>query len=176
MKLKIKSHKGFSISEMLMAVLMISLVGLVIGGGVTVVRNSYMTITQKAEAQTLRSTALITVMNEMRYAQNIESQTEGLDTFITFDSPSRGYRIYYSDGKITETDKYTQILVNNATGTNPTALVTDRTITSGLIPHISYSYHDGKFSLGIWVTDSSGTKILAGKAGEEDITIAPLNS
>lgn len=50
MRARMKNKEGFSISEMLMVVMILSLIIVILGSGVMVVKNAYERITLKAEA------------------------------------------------------------------------------------------------------------------------------
>ena len=58
MRARMKNKEGFSISEMLMVVMILSLIIVILGSGVMEVKNAYERITLKAEAQTLLSTTI----------------------------------------------------------------------------------------------------------------------
>ncbi len=93
-KRKLSNNKGFSLTELLTALLVMGLLACFIGGGVVVVKNAYEKITLKAEAQTLLSTTMTSVMDDLRFATNIEG--DSIDNLV-FDSGSRGYRMSFYD-------------------------------------------------------------------------------
>ena len=100
---KLSRADGFSLSEMLMAVLVLSLLMMVIGGGVSVVRNAYQKIPLKADAQVVLSTAISCVSDEFRFAGTVEEQTStdasgNPVTLVTFISGNRGYRVWFENG------------------------------------------------------------------------------
>ena len=96
---KLSRANGFSLSEMLMVVLVLSLLLMVIGGGVSVVQNAYVKIPLKADAQVLLSTAIASVSDEFRIASEIQTATDSNGNDVpTFISGSRGYRVWFENG------------------------------------------------------------------------------
>lgn len=136
MNTKIKNRKGFSISEMLMVVLILSLLIVVLGSGVMVVKNTYEKITVKAEAQTLLSTTITKVTDEFRFAKYINGDDPSA---VKFTSGNLGYEIWLANGDGKSGTK--GVLVCNNVGTS-SQLLTDKTMTSRLTPKIEYSYDD----------------------------------
>ncbi len=70
-------HRGFSIAELLVAILILSLVSTVVAGGIPVARDAYEKITLSANAQTMLSTAISALRNELCTASDVsvEDQT-----------------------------------------------------------------------------------------------------
>lgn len=134
-KQKLQSKKGFSISEMLMAVLILTLTLSFLGGGIVVVKAAYEKITLRAEARTLLSTSISAVSNEIQHSQDIKN----VDGHWSFYSTQRGYRIYFDNMDH-------NIYVKTETG-EEIPLLTEKTITSGLIPTIeNIKYENQIFS------------------------------
>ena len=158
-----------------MTVLVIALVTSVIGGGVMVVKNAYTKVTLKAEAETLRSTALTAVINELRYAQNINpEEPDPADpdkkTVLAFDSPSRGYRIYLPVNPEGTSNEITVCSMVNGT---QVPLLTEKTQTDALVPTLevlSYNSEEKTFTLNIAIKYKN-TVFIQG----DDITINPIN-
>ena len=95
MRARMKNKEGFSISEMLMVVMILSLIIVILGSGVMVVKNAYERITLKAEAQTLLSTTITKVTDEFRFSKYIND--DGTSP-AKFTSGIRGYEIWFEDG------------------------------------------------------------------------------
>ncbi len=131
---KLKSTAGFSLSELMMTVLLMSIVLSAVGAGVNVIRNCYENITIRSEAQVLMSTTIYTIKSDLREASALSTVSQG--TVYTWDgvtgsnikdlkfmcySKDRGYQMYYDNSASAG------IMVN---GTLP--LVTSKTNSSGL--------------------------------------------
>ena len=87
---KRNNRKGFSLTELLVAVLILSMVSAVVAGGIPVAKNAYEKITVTANAQVMLSTAISALRNELCTA-NVETPvpSEGT-TKIRYYSPSIG--------------------------------------------------------------------------------------
>ncbi|WP_130836549.1 PulJ/GspJ family protein [Lachnoclostridium sp. Marseille-P6806] len=59
---------GFSLMELMVTVLLVSLLALTVGGGVTVVQRAYRAVTLRANAQTLLSSTITAMQEKLRYA------------------------------------------------------------------------------------------------------------
>ena len=161
---KLNNEKGFSLSEMLMAVLVVVLIASFVGGGTVVVKNSYERITLKAEAQTLLSTTMTAVMDDFRFAKEIaEGDTEVTDALgtITFDSLSRGYRMAF----VADTSAdHSQGICVRAVGTeNILPVVTWETMTDRLYTEmtaLSYDASSESFSVTIAVKKKSDNAVI----------------
>lgn len=136
MNTKITNRKGFSISELLMVVLILSLLTVILGSGFMVVKNSYEKITVKAEAQTLLSTTITKVTDEFRFAKYINAEDPKA---VKFTSGNLGYEIWFENGDGNSGTK--GIMVCNHAGLS-TQLLTDQTMTSKLTPQIEYEYDE----------------------------------
>lgn len=163
---KLISQKGFSLSEMLLAVLIISLTACFIGGGITVIKDAYLKITVKAEAQTLLSTTVSAISLELRNADDIEEQrTEtNENTSYTFYNVQRGYRI--------SLENFNENIYIRAEGEDSLfPLLTEQTKTNGLVPKLeNLSYENNVFSykVSIYYKDK--------KLVDQVIYIRPVNS
>lgn len=166
MKAWLKNKKGFSISEMLMVVMILSLIIVILGSGVMVVKNAYEKITLKAEAQTLLSTTITKVTDEFRFSKYINDDGTSPVRFV---SGIRGYEIWFEDGDGTSGKK--GILVCNLGGTS-TQLLTDKTMTSRLTPTITYQYDKDKklFAATITIATKENKKFL-----QQEIKVKPIN-
>ena len=122
---KIQSQKGFSIPEMLMAVLIMTLTLSFIGGGVTVIKDAYLKITIRKEAQILLSTVITAVSKELQCADDVLK----LDGYLNFYNIDRGYRMSFEN-------KNNNIYIRTEVGDEEKPLITDKIITSGLVPKI----------------------------------------
>ncbi len=69
---KLRARRGMTLSEMLVAVLILGLVTVGVSAGVSASLRVYRESTALADAQTLSSTLSIALMDEMRYAQGVQ--------------------------------------------------------------------------------------------------------
>ena len=69
-KLK-QNNAGFSLSEVLMSVLILSLVSVLLVSGMVTVNNTYRRSVDKANAETLLSTTVTELRNEMAFASDV---------------------------------------------------------------------------------------------------------
>jgi prepilin-type N-terminal cleavage/methylation domain-containing protein len=123
MKQKLKSKRGFSLSEMLMVLLIMSLVGAAIGVGISAGARAYIDVTDSSEASILCSTLATELMDELRFAQDIQTGTDDALTSYTSQKWGTNVAIAAADGRVTIGGK--QILDEEAyTGLQATATVT----------------------------------------------------
>lgn len=66
-----QNRAGFSLSEVLMAVLILSLVSVLLVSGMVTVNNTYRRSVDKANAETLLSTTVTELRNEMAFASDV---------------------------------------------------------------------------------------------------------
>lgn len=72
MRKKINSEAGFSLVEMLAAVAVLILLGLMLNTGLQMALNSYRTVIAQSEAELLLSTAVDALADELRYAWDVK--------------------------------------------------------------------------------------------------------
>ena len=65
------NRHGFSLTELLVAVLILSMVSAVVAGGIPVAKNAYEKITVSANAQVMLSTTISALRNELGTASNV---------------------------------------------------------------------------------------------------------
>lgn len=96
---RIRSQKGFSLAEMLVTVLLMSLATLAIAAGVTAAVRTYRSMTLKAEAQTLLGTAIAAVDDDFASADLSTLTIGGDGSEASFFSGNRGYDVHiHNDG------------------------------------------------------------------------------
>lgn len=110
---KIHSEEGFTLSEILMTVVLIGLITMAMAGGIVAAKNVYQRISLRADAQTLLATTVSAVTEDLSSVSSCDalqssgsSQTEaaliqkgnpvGSNAF--FYAESRGYRMQYRNG------------------------------------------------------------------------------
>ena len=168
MKGRINNKRGFSISEMLMVVMILSLIIVMLGSGVMVVKNSYEKITLKAEAQTLLSTAISKVSDEFRFAKYINADDD--PKAAKFVSGNLGYEIWLGNGDESNGQKGILICANAGASVQ---LLTDKTMTNRLTPSIKYAYDKDAnlFTATITIATKDNDKFL-----EQEIKVKPINN
>lgn len=124
---KLESRQGFSLSEMLLSMLIIALTVSFIGGGITVLKDAYDRITLRADAQTLLSTVITSVSAELRNADDIENI--GGSSHWSFYNPKRGYRMYLEN-------QNDNIYVKTEIASKEVPLLTKKLMTNGLVPKV----------------------------------------
>ena len=95
---RIKSKKGATLSEMMLALLILVLVSVVVAQGIPAVRNAYNKVTSRANAEVLASTTLSVIQSELSVASNVETASD--DRVLAFENPSTGR--WESIGNLTE--------------------------------------------------------------------------
>lgn len=86
MRKKINSEAGFSLVEMLAAVAVLILLGLMLNTGLQMALNSYRTVIAQSEAELLLSTAVDALADDLRYARDVN----GSGTDFTYTSGTFG--------------------------------------------------------------------------------------
>ncbi len=175
--MKQRLHAGFTLAETLITVTLIGVVFLAISGGFIAYQKAYTNITKKANAQTLLSTAINEITNDLRNADPSQINDDG-----SFYTSARGYTIYYAN----DTDSLSEgILVKPRDGDTPALksmpLVTNKTNTEGLYTHLEINgsktnlqYNKTKkiFSFTISVYDLQSRKALETR----QISVKPNNT
>lgn len=169
---KLSRANGFSLSEMLMVVLVLSLLMMVIGGGVSVVQNAYVKIPLKADAQVLLSTAIASVSDEFRFASKIQTAKDSNGNDVpTFVSGSRGYRVWFENGSGADGSGQRGILMKYDNGTKTSQLLTDQTMNDGLMPDMTYSYNSSTGLFEATITVKKNSTVMA----SQTIQVRALN-
>lgn len=162
---KLKSQQGFSVVEMLMAILILILTLSFIGGGVTVIKDAYLKITLRTEAHTLLSTIITAVSNELQSANDVKKIEEAREnTYWSFYNLERGYRIHFEN-------KNNNIYIKTEVSSEELPLLTEKTITNGLVPKIEdLTYENEVFTYTIKIYYKN--EVYA----EQEISIRPINT
>ena len=127
---KIKNKKAFSIAELLVAILILSMVSIVVAGGVPVARDAYSKITVSSNAQVLLSTVVSSLRNELGTA-SVVYQDLSKDNAIVYRSGKNGNisKIYIGREDVDNLDSPSTILIReyydpkNDNGPDPRSLV-----------------------------------------------------
>ena len=129
LKRKLNNRKGFSLTELLAAVLILSMVSAVVAGGIPVAKDAYEKITLSANAQVMLSTSVSALRNELCKASEVKVVSGKTDTVLEYFSTSiQNYsQISLKDiagNDTTDADKATDVVViqyshNTESGKNP---------------------------------------------------------
>ena len=135
---KLKRRGGFSLAETLVAILILLLVSAIVAAGVPVARNAYEKVVLSANAQTLLSSAVSALRDELGTAWDVrveDSATKTSGAWLTYYSSSTGARtkLYLGDlqvgGKTFTTilvqDNAQEISIGNKDLGTPRQLVQD---------------------------------------------------
>ena len=155
---------GFTLTELLVAMLILSMTVLCIGGGIVVAKTSYDTISRKSESQLLLSTAILTINRELRAATNIKDSSGT----ISFFQQERGYPISMSNSQDTDTTIYISAIQDENMTKIP--LVNEKMNSNSLVLQMKdLKFENNVFSYTVFV--SYQNKVLA----TQSIIIRPLN-
>lgn len=141
-----KGSAGFTLTEMLAAVLLMSLTTLAVAAGITAAVRTYREMTLKAEAQTLLGTAVAAIDDDFASADLSTLSIGDSGSGVSFFSGNRGYLVHiHNDGDtIYVTDKTNSTSepdadsgTASADGAGAIPLVTARTRTLNLQLRIS---------------------------------------
>lgn len=151
---KLRSKDGFTLTEMLVTIVILALVGTAVAVGVSAAMRTYQDVTLKAEASMLCGTLSIEIADELRFAQNCEM--DGASGNLVYDSSRFGEK-----AELTVVDGYITV------GGKP--LLSGRTYTS-FRANIVSDISESQISVEITVL-YNGAEIAANTLG-----IIPLNS
>ena len=93
---KLRSRRGMTLTEVLVALLILSLVTVGVAAGVGASVRVYRQATEASDAHMLASTLSTALMDELRYARDIQA-----DGSFTSDTFGEGSSVEVSDGRIT---------------------------------------------------------------------------
>ena len=114
---KLKKRGGFSLAETLVAILILLLVSAIVAAGVPVARNAYEKVVLSAKAQTLLSSAVSALRDELGTAWDVrveDSKVKTSGAWLTYYSSSTGARtkLYLGDYTVGG-ETFTTILVQD---------------------------------------------------------------
>lgn len=143
MRKMLKSKRGFTLSELLIAVLILGLVTAGAAVGVNASLKAYHASVQASEARMLLSTLSESVMDELRYAENISADG---------DNPSYTSANYGIGATLQDNDDGQ--IVAFTTGSS----IIGTGAYNGLKAEIAYPYESGVFN--VTITVKNGSKVL----------------
>lgn len=98
------SQKGFSLSELLVTLILVGLIMAAVAGGVSMVARSYTKVVDRADAEQLLSTTLNKMQDELCFAR-VDLETPTNTTGWSFISGISGLRIRFDNGKPSGTNE-----------------------------------------------------------------------
>lgn len=152
MKKKLRSSRGMTLTEVVMALAIVALLGVALTTGINGAVKVYRDATRLYEAETLCGTILTYLEDEYRFGRNIQSDG-------TFDSQAFGNSI------TPEIDTNGQIKLGGS------KLLVDTAYTSRLkVSKCDVKYEDGKVTIAVSVSsETTGVQV------DHSVTVAPLN-
>jgi len=166
MKEKLRSSKGMTLTELLVALAIVSLIGVSLTVGINSAVKVYRDATQLYEAETLCGTILTYLEDEFRFGRNIKSQSRE----VIFDSQDFG-----KDVKVSVEDGKVLVMKKDATDTaSASKLLGDSAYTSGLMvlesdSEISYDKAKGQVTITIAVGPGAGKTYV-----KHTVKVAPV--
>ncbi len=154
---KLNNKHGFSLTELLVAVLILGMVSSVVAGGIPVAKDAYEKVTLSANAQVMLSTTISALRNELCTASDVKigsitngTFAEGSGTVIKYYSPSiENYSTLSigkpkkSDGTEDSTEKQDSILLTQYADSTSTGKVPRRLVSSSAGDHQLYVTYTG---------------------------------
>lgn len=101
---KLRDSRGLTLIEMLCAVVILILLGLLINTGLNMAVKSYRDITAQSELELLLSTISDALADDLRYAKQVETNGDGTlkeyhsETYNTTESQTTTLSVKYTDG------------------------------------------------------------------------------
>ncbi len=168
MRKKLRSRRGFSLTETLLCVALLALMtaaGTTVASTVLSTRNDMMEV---ADAQVLASTVLEAVSNEIRYGEYVTLDTTVSDNKLTLTSSTFGenteFAVEASDGHVTVT--------STAMGGGSEKLLPDSAYTMGL-KVTDLSFAKGAAENSVVITVKIGGR--GDHTWEKALTVTPIN-
>ena len=101
-KQKLNIEKGFTLAELLLAVLILLMVSTIVATGIPVARDAYEKVVIASNAELLLSTTISTLRNELGNSKIEFPNSDGAEKeYVIYTNPSRGFRskIYVDNNK-----------------------------------------------------------------------------
>ena len=151
MKQKLRSQSGMTLSEVLVAVVILALLATAVGAGLPVALKAHEQVSVGSEASVLCSTLATAITAELRYAQNPDPETDCFDSTV------------YGAGVCVQSDAG-HVKIGGY------ELLSDLAYSSGLEAGATCNYDAGVFQVSVTVY-SGGQQICA-----TSFTVRPINA
>ncbi len=167
MREKLRSSKGMTLTELLVALAVVSLIGVSLTAGVNSAVKVYQDSTRLFEAETLCGTILTYLEDEFRFGRNID--TDPANGTVVFDSQAFGKGVRVIVGDTDDNDGKILIGKDKDSGLE---LLSDRAYTSGLrVNECNITYSSGQVKIEVAVgPDASKTYV------EHTVTVVPVDA
>lgn len=156
---KISSKKAFSLSELLMALLVVSIMTVALTAGVSASLRVYNESIRHAEERTLLSTVAEAVMSELRNAREIKTDTNGTVSFTSLNyGPGVSFKVDSGKMKIGSGEAWNDLIGNGS-------YIKDKISLKAEDTSITYNKTTGVFSVRL---------VCAGSEETRDFSIRPM--
>ncbi len=99
MRRKLAGHEGLTLVELLAAVVILILLGLILNAGLQMAMTSYRAMIAQSETELLLSTLADILADDLRYAEDVAAREGMLDSYFS-DSYGEGTRLRLENGKV----------------------------------------------------------------------------
>lgn len=170
MRKKLCSSKGMTLTELLVALMIVALIGVSLTVGVNGAVKVYRDATRLYEAETLCGTILTYLEDEFRFSRNIRNQTAGGERTVIFDS-----QVFGKDVAVFVNDNGKIEIGEIGKSSSRSKLLSDKAYTSGLKVSeddckITYDEASGQVTIKIAVSsDNTGAYV------EHTVEVAPVD-
>ena len=169
---KLNSRRGFSLTETLATLVIMSLVGIMVTTGIATASKAYKQITEHANAQLMLSTTITALHDELIYAlpDDPEPTITGDSTIITFKHVENGAEII----KYLDTDGRKGICIGYGDSPEDTSLYPIVSYQNSASLYNNWKIEmkeEGHFSISVWICRSDGTELIR----VDNYEIKPLN-
>ncbi|MCF2615673.1 prepilin-type N-terminal cleavage/methylation domain-containing protein [Oscillibacter valericigenes] len=159
---KLRSRRGMTLSEVLVALLILSLVTVGVAAGVGASVRVYRQATEASDAHMLASTLSTALMDELRYARDIQA-----DGSFTSDTFGEGSLVGVTDGRITVGGE--KLLSDAAYAGLQVRNLVKETETLDLVKPVKVN-NDTVFQVAFEICNSAGTGVQ-----QVEFSVSPLN-
>lgn len=172
MRKKLKSKAGVTLVELMAAVAILLLLGLILLAGLNFSFTSYRTATAQSELELLLSTAVDALVDDLRYARNVDptaspvtyfSDSYGEGTHFTITNPACPNQLVAESSEGPEPGRdYWRVLPTGAYGLNKAYRITELGVT----------YDDGTFNIQMKVETADGS--ISASTPEDGVAVRCL--
>ncbi len=99
MRRKLAGHEGLTLVELLAAVVILILLGLILNAGLQMAMTSYRAMIAQSETELLLSTLADILADDLRYAEDVAAREGMLDSYFS-NSYGEGTRLRLENGKV----------------------------------------------------------------------------
>lgn len=149
MRRKLAERSGLTLVEMLAAVAVMALMGLVLTTGIQLALDSYHDMVAQSETELLLSTLADVLVDDLRYADDVKTDADDKLDSYTSDSYGEQVKLLVDDGKV---------YAHNDRG-NKLRVLPDGAYGKGryIVKTMDIEYKDGIFNLKLSVIEKNGT-------------------